>query len=285
MKKCLYHLCVSGLLALSCCQVGTCAKAGTSSSSGVPDDVSREHPLNQLHVPHCADMKQINQNQYLIICEERQLGTKSAAGIARINVNSSKTSHMDRLKRLAAARAWLLLGLLYTRSNNQKSALESLCQGIQELGDLFSYNNYTNHDLISGDPGFIKIDNIKTCYQENIGEVAHMLETRLYIASGGCADHDAESEYSISYPDEMDYFGSRIIMWIYDIPGSISLWGMPVDSIWPISSQHSTIYINSTLPKNTDNLMRRMVSSSQNTEELLRLLRESGATIKKARYP
>lgn len=285
MEKYLYHLCLSGMLALSCCQICTCAKAGTSSSSGAPDDASRELPLNQLYVPHCADIKQIKNNQYLIICEERQLGTKRAAGVVRTNVNSSKTRNLDYLKRLAAARAWLLLGLLYTRSNNQKSAVESYCQGIQELGDLFTNNHYISHDLTSGDTAFVKIDNIKTCYQGKIGEIAHLLETRLYVASGGCADHDAESEYRISYPDEKDYFGSRLIMWIYDIPGSISLWGMPVDSIWPISSQHSTIYINANLPRNTDNLIRRLVSSSQNTEELLRLLRESGATIEKARYP
>lgn len=260
---------------LASCQEKSCDRTVPS----LPDVKKTAHSDVQTepYIPRCKDIGSSQHDRYRIVCEERQIGTLSVAGFARTTIKPRSRVRIDWLKRLAASRAWLLLGLLQIRMKNQKVAIEAMCRGIQELGDLSSNNRTASDNLSFGSNR--EIDNIKTCQQVEITEITHLFASRLDISSYACADSESESAYKAIIPHHGDFFGPTFLIYIYNIPGAVSIWGMPGANEWPISLMHSTIMMNSELPPNTKDQVLESISTSSSTDDLLIKLINIGAVV------
>lgn len=275
MIKTLSKISFLGFSLLASCQEKSCDRTVPS----LPDVKATAHSDVQTepYIPRCKDIGSSQHDQYRIVCEERQIGTLSVAGLARITIKPPSRIRIDWLKRLAASRAWMLLGLLQMRMKNQKAAIEAMCRGIQELGDLSSNNRTATDSLPFGSSR--EIDNIETCHHAEIMEISHLFASRLNISSYACADRESESAYKAIIPDNGDSFGPNFLIYIYSIPGAVSIWGMPGEPEWPISLSHSTIMITSQLPLNTKVQIAKSISTSNNTDDLLIKLINIGAVV------
>lgn len=275
MPKTLSKITFSGFFLITSCQAKSCDKAVSSLPDGMT--IARSDVQAESYIPRCKDIASSQHDPYRIICEERQIGTLRVAGFARTSIKPPSRVRIDWLKRLAASRAWMLLGLLQMQMKNQKSAIEAMCRGIQELGELSSNHRTLSDNLRFGSRR--EIDNIETCHHGDITEISHLFASRLDISSHACADSESESVYKATISENRDSLILPALMYIYKTPGAVSVWGMPGGSEWPISLTHSTVVLNSQLPENYNNQVVRAMSTSTSTDDLLVQLINIGATV------
>lgn len=266
---------------LCSCHYQSCRPLGSKEQSS---DMTRSpaRPLPPVR-PRCADLLSIKRPNVRIICEERQIDNEVVAGVALTSKAQNNPERTKQLKQLAGARAWWQLGLILHRLNSHNAALRAMCEGIQELGNLHSTAKNVTHNDPFGSAVSREIDIMLECLKGDLERPAHTLEIRLQLVMYGASEHEYEFEYEAFYPDDRELTHRRRILWLYNFPGGIARAGLPVGDDWPVSSNDFSACVEYQLSPDEYVRLRDFMQKSHSVDELLSLLRSTGASIEKNR--
>ena len=266
---------------LCSCQYQSCRPLGSKEQSGDMTH-SPATPLPPVH-PRCAELLSIDRPNVRIICEERQIDNEVVAGVAFTSKVQNNPARTDQLKQVAGARAWWLLGLILHRSNSHNAALRAMCEGIQELGNLHSTAKRVTDNSPFGSADSKDIDSMLECLKCDLPRPAQALDFRLQMIMYGISEHEHEFEYEVFYPDDRELTHRRRILWLYNFPGGIARAGLPVGDEWPVASNDFSACVEYQLSPDEDLRIRNFLQKSHSVDELLSLLRSTGASIEKNR--